>query len=125
MNSKHKNDIDINDIWRQAYTLYTEGFQYQLTQEEIEENEQVNKQFTVVSPEMHLIQKYYKPGTKEKHDAFLTATDVLTEISKNNLFVSCKSYAIGKALKFLGFQRSQHYNENTKLSVYGYFVQNV
>ena len=74
---------------------------------------------------MDLIKKCFAPGTKERHDFFYTATDILTEISKSNLFVTCKSHAIGKALKFLGFPRSQQYNEATKMSGYGYFVQNI
>ena len=122
INFDYKKEIDINNIWRQAYTLYSEGFAYQLSLEEIAENETINKKFLINTSEMDLIPKYFKPATKEAHDVFYTATDVLNEISSAHPHIKCNIHLIGKALKILGFSKDSKYNDVTKLSVKGYFI---
>jgi predicted P-loop ATPase len=122
INFDYSKDIDINDIWRQAYSLYKQGFQYQLTTEELEENENANKQYTVISAEMELIPKFFKRGTKEKHDLFLTASDILNEISKNNYTLKSSNYNVGKALKMLGYTKGSQYDTEAQMSYKGYFL---
>lgn len=122
INFDYTKDIDINDIWRQAYSLYLRGFVYQLSLEEIAENETINKTFLINTPEMDLIPKYFKPATRENNDAFLTSTDILSHISIANSNIKCNSYLVGKALKILGFTKSSKYNDLTQQSVKGYFV---
>ncbi len=122
INFAYKTEIDVNDIWRQAYTLFLQDFEYLLTPDEISENETVNKQFLINTPEMDLIPKYFKPGTKDKHDLFLTATAIQSEIAVGNPHINLTAHAIGKALKILSFVRGTEYNESTKQSVKGYYV---
>src|SRR5690606_22525402 len=45
INWKYKQEIDINRVWSQAYSLYKSGFEYNMTAEEITENELANNQF--------------------------------------------------------------------------------
>lgn len=125
INFAYKDEIDVNNIWRQAYTLFKEGFHYQLTPDEMAENENVNRQFFVNTSEMDLIPKYFKPGTKEKHDDFLTATDIQNKISIANPHIKLSKNAIGKALKMLGFPRSSGNIPNVAYSVKGYYVLNI
>ena len=61
MNFTYKDKININDIWRQAYSLYKSGFAYQLTPEEIEENEiKLDKDFKLIEDD-----KKYKSDCKK------------------------------------------------------------
>ena len=122
INFDYSKDIDINDIWRQAYSLYRDGFKYQLTTDELEENENANRQFTMISQEMELIPKLYRRATKEKHDLFLTASDILNEISKNNYTLKSNNNSVGKALKMLGFYKGSLYDNEAQMSVKGYYV---
>jgi predicted P-loop ATPase len=122
INFDYSKDININDIWRQAYSLYKSGFPYQLTTEEIAENEKANKQYFVNTPEMDLIPKLYRPATKEKHDEFLNSTDIQNQISIQFPHIRLTAQAIGKALVSLGFIKCSEYNEDLKYSQKGYYI---
>ncbi len=61
----YSTQVNIDDVWAQAYALHKEGFECDVTAEEVKENEEENKQFTMVSPEMELLMKLYVPGDKE------------------------------------------------------------
>ena len=60
-------DMDINIAWSQAYQLWKTNFTYELSSAEIQENEQVNNQYKLSSPELELILKHFIPGTKDEH----------------------------------------------------------
>ena len=74
--------IDINMVWGQAYSLFKSGFKYQLNEDEVNENEKVNKDFQVTTPEIELIQQNYSPGTKEQHEVFYTASHLQHHLMK-------------------------------------------
>ena len=120
INWDYKKDIDINDIWRQAFTLYKSGFRYELTAEEIRENESVNQQYQITTPEIELIQKYYTPGTKDEHEKFYQATDFVIFLSEKCPGIKINQNNVGKALKILGYERST--KRNDKYPVKGYYV---
>lgn len=125
INFAYRTDIDINDIYRQAYTLYKEGFNYQLTQSEIEENDRANKNFMVETQEKQLIPKYFKPSTKEKNGEFVTATDILKELTIENFTLKTNINSIGKALKILGFIKDCKFMEDLRYTIKGYYVQRI
>ena len=68
----YSQEVKIDDVWSQAYVLYKTGFACDITAEEVRENEEENRQFTMVTPEMELLMKFYRPGMKEDYDLFLT-----------------------------------------------------
>ena len=72
----YSNEVNIDDVWAQAYALYRSGFQCDITDEEVKENERENQQFTMVSFEMELLMKFYTPGTKESRDLFRTTGEI-------------------------------------------------
>ena len=100
----YKKDIEIDDVWAQAYHLLTNTkYFYDLTIEEIKENDYMNKKYQVGSPERDLIQRYFKPGSV-RDGIFMTSTEILEYIAE---FTSIKMspVQIGKELRFLGFER--------------------
>jgi len=118
----YSKSINIDLVYSQAFHLLVKTkFQYELTPEEIEENDRINKRYQVGSPERDLIQKYLKPSKKEK-GAFFTATDVLEYITQFTT-IKLSPERIGKELKFLGFERSVMYQDGN--SRYGYFVEEI
>ena len=69
--------------------------------------------------EKELINKFYRPGTKENHELFWTATDILlnlAHLTENKLKLS--PINLGKALKMNGYERIKHATEQ----VYGYYI---
>jgi len=116
-------DIDINDVWRQAYALLKGGkFKYDLTFEELNENENVNKGFKITSTEVELINRLYEPATKESHDFFYTATDLqLDLIQRSPIKVSTMN--IGRALKALGFVQVPLRKHLSAYPIKGYYLK--
>lgn len=102
----YKIDIDVNDIWRQAYSLYKNGFKHDLTPAEIHENELANNQFFISSPEQDLLLKFYTPGTKEKCDRFMTTTDILQRLQEGcNNAIKINSITLGRILTKCNFEK--------------------
>ncbi len=120
----YKSDIDINIVWSQAYSLYESGFKYEMTLQEIQDNELVNSRYKATTVEFELIQKYYSPGTKDHFDQFNTATDLCENLTiKTDSKLKISPVEIGKALKFLGFVQTQKRgHENQVFPVKGYYI---
>jgi len=122
----YRENIDINKVWAQAYHLFKNtNFKYQLTHNELQENEEANRQFFMRSTEMDLINKHYiQPTEKEIQEIdrrditrasdiqFLTATEIKEDLTTRTVVKDHLSNVnIGKALKFLGFeQRSERFS---------------
>ncbi|HBZ67567.1 MAG TPA: hypothetical protein DEO70_12085 [Bacteroidales bacterium] len=123
INWSYMADIDIDMVWAQAYHLKNNTkFQYQLTAEELEENEKANANFLTRTPEMELIQKCYSPSSQGVLGAqFKTATDILQFIqTKVNMRLTAVN--IGKALSILGFAREHLWQGELGYTVKGYWV---
>jgi predicted P-loop ATPase len=111
--------VNIDMVYAQAYHLFKNGFQYDITATEVKENDDYNRQFLINTPEKELVTKFIEPATKENHKYFWTSTDVLlyiTNITESKVKLS--SVNIGKALKLCGFERIKHNPEK----IYGYYV---
>jgi predicted P-loop ATPase len=126
INFNYEIEMNIDDVWRQAYALYKCGFKYQLTPDEIIENEIANQKYQIETAEMQLIPEKFLPASKDTPESlFLNASEILKEVSIDNHFVKLTSQAIGKALKMLGFKQESKYNEKTGYTTKGYFVKKI
>lgn len=110
--------IDLDLVWSQAYSLFKTGFRYELTADEIMENETANKDYQITTSEIELIQKHYTPATKEKHEVFYTSSEFQNNLSEKYPHIRLNTNNIGKALKVLGFLKSQKYNGNYPIKGY-------
>jgi predicted P-loop ATPase len=116
--------ISIDEVWAQAYGLYKAGFPCDVTAEEVTENEQENRQFTLVSTEMELVMKYYVPATKEDHDLFRTTGEIeigLKEATKGMVKIS--SHQLGKALRTLSYIRDNRYGKGKEYPIKAYYLK--
>ena len=121
INWNYNKEVEIDKVFSQAYHLLKNtSFVYEITLDEIKENDYVNKKYQVGSPERDLIMKFFKPSTKSDSQ-FLTATEILEYIAHRTKII-LSSRTVGKELKFLGFERISNRNKNN-LPVYGYKVE--
>jgi predicted P-loop ATPase len=114
--------VDINQVWAQAYALFKSGFVYQLTDAELVKSEDNNRNFQVITAEMELIQLHYVPG--DENDTFLMTTQIAEEL----LMVTKQSLNlrnVGKALKKLGFQQRQKFIKEKGYQIKGYFLKRI
>lgn len=111
--SKHCN---VDFVWAQAFALWqstTNRNQWDLSKEEIENNEKRNAKFKQLSIEQELIGRYFEKAIGNQGSHF-TSTDILVYLRP--LGVTVNAIAVGRALHSLGYEKIKHG------SVYGYWV---
>ncbi len=123
LNFDYKIDFNIDDIWRQAYTLYKEGFQYQLTPSEIKENEISNNKHFVVSEELQLIAEYFEPATEYESSEIYSATQIKNHLLIKTPYAKLTSIKIGKVMTSLGYIKTTKYLLDKGQSIWGYKVK--
>lgn len=120
----YSTEINIDNVWAQAYALYKSGFNGDVTGEEVKENEEENRQFTMVSAEMELLIKYYIPGTKENHDLFRTTGEIEIALKKEtDGMIKISNNQLGKALRMLGFIRDNRYSKGKEYPIKAYYLK--
>ena len=123
IDKKYSKEIDITKLWSQAYHLYKTGFIYNITGEEIEENESVNVQHQVSTMETELIQKYFKPGSAKDHSDFWTSTDITLHLHTiGGNAVRINNIGIGRALTFLKYEQVSKRDEASDMPRKGYYA---
>ena len=115
--------INKDCIWSQAYHLYNNGFEYELTREERLENEIINATHQNSTQEIELIQLHYQPSSEALGGKFVAATDILNNLNSRYGFgIRITNIGIGKALTFLNFERVSRKPENGLYAIKGYYV---
>ncbi|RAR50863.1 putative P-loop ATPase [Flavobacterium lacus] len=118
INWNYKKEFTIDNLWAQAFALSNDvNFDETLSSQDIQQNEQRNDKFQIVSPEKDLILKHFAIPTNSNEAEFLTSTDILHHLNLNTSGIRLSSVGIGKALKAIGFKRDKN-NQ-----VYGYWVE--
>jgi predicted P-loop ATPase len=113
----YKQNIDIDKVWSQAYSLYKNGYNADMSAKEIEENEVRNNKFQQKSTEAELIPTLLEPSTEHDHLAkFMTATDILILLSQKS-GLKLNKIMVGRAMPSAGFSRVKE----SKTDRYGYW----
>ena len=94
--------IDIDLIWAQALSLLDNGFEYQLTREEIAESERLNMAHTRLPNEYEPILQYYEISTDPAD--FKATSDIVRHLS-NKTFLKITAEGVGRAMRFLQADR--------------------
>ena len=118
-------ETPIDKVWSQAFALYKSGFKFQLTSEELMENNSRNQQFQQIPMEYDYIQKYVSQGNEMDGDHFQTPTEIKDYlISKSEYKADLRSSEkIGKTLKQLGYKRVSKRVEGKEFPLWGYIVK--
>jgi hypothetical protein len=122
INWKYSDEIDINQVYSQVWALYNDAaFDYEMTKDEIAENDNLNKYFSITKPEQELIRQYFIPSD-EKNGFFFPSTQIREMLMKvNKSSEKIGSEKIGKALISLGFEKISKRNDGNP--GYGYYIQ--
>ncbi len=118
INFNYSKEININQVWAQAYFNAFERKNYnpEITAEDILENEKRNEKYKQVSLEQEIILTHFEKS--DSKNEFLTATDIMLAMN-NALGVRLNIIKIGKALTVLNYERIKH----SKRQVYGYLIK--
>ncbi len=105
----YQHNLDLKQIYSQAYELYKQGFKYYFDRDEIIAITQSNEQFQINSAEEELLLTYFQKIPLHEATRFLTAANILSRISeraKNIITINPGSIIrLGKALKKFGFEK--------------------
>ncbi len=117
----YSKDIDVNNVWRQAYYLYKQGVNPELTKDEVLENERRNSQFQQISLDEELVTKYFERPNDDNftEKEFLQSTDITAYIKMQSGFTRVNIVQIGKVLNKY-FEREKRTKD--RIQVYGYWV---
>lgn len=91
-------------IYAQALFLYTSGFQYWFTKEEIQELNRHNKQFETPHLEHELVDLYFRRPIDSELGEFISVARALQMIS-NGISQKLSAVNVGRAFSDLGFKR--------------------
>lgn len=101
--------IDINLVWAQAYALFiSKTFRYWFKDEEIDELNEHNQAFQMISQEEELISHYYAPEVTPgslSGKKFLPGTIILSQLEMKSGIRRLSQKKMGEALLKLGFTR--------------------
>jgi hypothetical protein len=116
----YNQNINIDNVWGQAYHLLKNGFKFILTPEEMDYSEKNNRDNHMKTTlEEELLLRYFIPATRNNENAqFFTTTDIMLQLDHFSKKTTLRN--VGIALKKLGYEK-----ENTTLNgrkVKGYFA---
>lgn len=102
----YSKDIDINRVYSQALALYRSNeFNFELTAEEQEKRDFINKGFEVVDTEKELIMLHYKVTEKDRGE-FVSNADILQDLTEfTDGKIRLNSRFLSKSMVQLGFNR--------------------
>lgn len=101
-------DIDLNQVYAQAYQLYRTGFRYWLNSEEQAVVEKHNASFRAMSLEEELITAYFVPCQDgDVRVRRLQAHEIVSLLQGKGYFGRLSTVAIGKVLSSKGFMQKK------------------
>ncbi len=113
-------NIDIDNVYAQAVWLLKNGFDFKLTKEELEKSELTNRKHLVRTAEMEAIPDFFESAEDgEMGGKFMTATSIKDYIQTRTT-LKLNSRNVGRALKFLNYNKASSGSGNKKRS--GYYV---
>ena len=80
INWNYSKEIDINDIWSEAYQLYKSGFDYHLTSEEITIHDALNRLYTDKTHIDELLDAYLEFSDEE--DYFISTLELVSKLKQ-------------------------------------------
>ena len=114
--------INVDLIWAQVYHLYKQAlignFDCDMTQSEVETNDQNNLQYLYHSSEYELIQRFFEKSTNESD--FKMNTEIVDWLQEHTRYKSITSNAVGRALTALGYKKVHSKKDNHKQ---GYLIK--
>ena len=102
--SPREHPFHYEGIYAQALSLYTSGFQYWFTKEEIQELNRHNKQFETPHLEHELVDLYFHRPIDSELGEFISVARALQMIS-NGISQKLSAVNVGRAFSDLGFKR--------------------
>lgn len=106
----HQHNIDIDGVYAQAYAIYNGNDSLFFTNEQEKEIRERNEGFNVICIEEELINDYFKIPIENEDFDWMSATDIATYLSANNLIFKPNNESIriiGQIMSRIGFTKKK------------------
>jgi hypothetical protein len=102
-------NVDIHQLWAQAYHLYRNNFNYNLSNEDRKLRDTRNQSFEAATPEKQIILRHFRQAHHSNPGAqFLPTVEIHAQIlAKTHARIQISEHNIGRAMKQLGFTSTQ------------------
>lgn len=99
----YSKEIKIDNVWSQAFALYKSGFDCQLTKEESEQRDAINKNFEITDVEKDVVCRFFKQAPAE-NQYFKPTSEIMESIIKSTENrIRFNHWNLNKAMKQLEF----------------------
>jgi predicted P-loop ATPase len=102
----YSEELNVNQIWAEAYAEYMDGFDYNLTKDEIDQNEEVANIYKAISTEQELIMKYFEPSD-HREGVFIQNADIASMLQDLNPSIRVNIKYIASETKKAGFVKTK------------------
>jgi hypothetical protein len=115
-------NVDIHQLWAQAYHLYRNNFNYNLSNEDRKLRDTRNQSFEAATPEKQIILRHFRQAHHSNPGAqFLPTVEIHAQIlAKTHARIQISEHNIGRAMKQLGFTSTQRRVDGKPMR--GYYV---
>lgn len=121
----YNQNVNIDDVYSQAFHLLKNGYKYNLTSEEVKEMEEFNKGYMKGFLELDFIQERYIQTPDEETPGHFHTTSDIAKVFFNTYNYKPNINLIGKALKQLGIKKKPRYDKVTKQTRRGYYLEQI
>lgn len=124
INWAYKSDIDIHKVWGQAWHLYRNGFDFELSDQERKNRDIANDEYRYRRPEEDLLARYFRPNENKELCKFYSATEIAAILNNVSPILRINPNNIGKTIASVYGLESCQVKINGK-NTRGYWLQNV
>jgi putative DNA primase/helicase len=100
--------LDVNQIWAEAYHLYLEGESHNLTAEEITRRDDINQKYMVPEPLDDMIERYFHIDPAQTSEVWAMTAPAILELMELKPDDRALSMRLATVLKGLGLERDRN-----------------
>jgi len=110
IDQSYSKEIDVDQIWAEAFVLINSGFKYQFDMTDFKELKEYNKRYVIKTPAMMIIELNYRKPEKGEKGELLQPSEILQNLYRSRKIKSehqekITAETIGVALMHLKFER--------------------
>jgi predicted P-loop ATPase len=118
INQDAYNKCDKVALWRELYAMYSNGWDYTVLRQDIEELNQSTDAFKHSTPEEDLIHKKLSPANSESYGEWMSLTDIQQYLMIETKFNYLNTQRIGSILTALGYTQDRKRRGNSIVRMY-------
>lgn len=121
---RYAQEIDIHQVWAQAYALYKQGHIWQLLPSEVQTRDELNQSYEIDDPFVDMLQASYEVVTENPRDYFVTTFELVEHIKAMGARANSDkalSMDVATACRRMGLESAQRRRPGSPRPARGYY----